>query len=170
MASAGVAARTEAASFGAPQAVMDAIPADRTEAPTAQSLDLNHIVEHWDDIVEQVRAAGRGMLASALADALPTAVSRSGVITLQLDSAHEGDTDVVERALEGGSAELLEILGHRFDGVTRVALRRTEQPTPPVGGRRLTEDALRAEKMAKLRKRDPLLGRAIDVLDLELID
>jgi len=39
-----------------------------------------------------------------------------------------------------------------------------------VGGRRLTEDALRADKMAKLRKRDPLLGRAIDVLDLELIE
>jgi hypothetical protein len=144
--------------------------AARAPASSPQPLDLNHIVERWDDIVEQVRAAGRAMLASALADALPTAVSRSGVITLQLDSAHEGDADVVERALDGGSAELVAILGRHFEGVTRVALRRSEQPAPAVGGRRLTEDALRADKMAKLRKRDPLLGRAIDVLDLELLD
>ena len=111
------------------------------------------------------------MLASALADALPTAVSRSGVITLQLDSAHAGDAEVVERALDGGSAELLGILRRQFEGVTRVALRRAEQQAAqPQGARRLTEDALRADKMAKLRKRDALLGRAIDVLDLELID
>jgi DNA polymerase-3 subunit gamma/tau len=162
--------RQAAASFGAPHAVMDAIPADRAEVAAPQPLDLNHIVERWDTIVEQVRAAGRGMLASALADALPTAVSRSGVITLQLDSAHDGDAEVVERALDGGSAELLAILGRQFEGVTRVALRRAEQSAPLVGGRRLTEDALRADKIAKLRKRDPLLGRAIDVLDLELIE
>ena len=165
-----VAPRQASASFGAPQAVMDAIPADRAEVAAPQPLDLNHIVERWDSIVEQVRAAGRGMLASALADALPTAVSRSGVISLQLDSAHDGDAEVVERALDGGSAELLAILGRQFEGVTRVALRRAEPSAPPAGGRRLTEDALRADKMAKLRKRDPLLGRAIDVLDLELIE
>jgi hypothetical protein len=110
------------------------------------------------------------MLASALGDALPIAVSRSGVITLQLDGAHDGDFEVVERTLEGGSAELLATLRRQFDGVTKVTLRRGEQSAAPTGGRRLTEDALRADKMAKLRKRDPLLGRAIDVLDLELID
>ena len=187
-AAAGVAPRPVASAFVAPTGsvmafespgnaaataalVVPAVPADRVAAPGSQPLDLNHLVERWDDIIEQVRAAGRGMLASALADALPTAVSRTGVITLQLDSAHEGDGEVVERALDGGSAELLGILRRHFDGVTRVALRRAEaQAAQPQGARRLTEDALRADKMAKLRKRDPLLGRAIDVLDLELID
>jgi hypothetical protein len=57
-----------------------------------------------------------------------------------------------------------------FTGVTRVLLRRSDAPAAPGGARRLTEDALRADKIAKLRKRDPLLGKAIDVLDLELID
>ena len=166
-----VAFTSPVASASVADSVATAVPADRLAAPSAQPLDLNHLVERWDDVVEQVRAAGRGMLASALADALPTAVSRSGVITLQLDSAHEGDAEVVERALDGGSAELLAILRRQFDGVTRVALRRAEQQAAqPSGARRLTEDALRADKMAKLRKRDALLGRAIDVLDLELID
>jgi DNA polymerase-3 subunit gamma/tau len=166
-----VASRPLAASFtAAPAVVIDPPPAETGRPAAPQALDLNHLVENWDDIVEQVRAAGRGMLASALADALPTAVSRSGVITLQLDSAHEGDAEVVERALDGGAAELLAIIGRRFSGVTRVALRRADQPAPPTGGRRLTEDALRADKMAKLRKRDPLLGRAIDALDLDLIE
>jgi DNA polymerase-3 subunit gamma/tau len=158
------------ASFGVPQLVVNATPADRRETAAPGPLDLNYLVERWDDIVEQVRSTGRGMLASALADALPTAVSRTGVITLQLDSAHEGDAEVVERALDGGSADLLAILRLQFEGVTRVALRRGESAPPPTGGRRLTEDTLRADKMAKLRKRDPLLGRAIDILDLELID
>jgi hypothetical protein len=110
------------------------------------------------------------MLASALADAMPSAVSASGVITLQLDSAHEGDAEVVQRALDGGAADLLAVLRREFTGVSRVALRRPDGAAAAPGARRLTEDALRADKIAKLRKRDPLLGRAIDVLDLELID
>ncbi len=151
----------------APVAVADA-PTIQAPAPTA--LDLNQLVERWDDIVERVRAGGRGVLASSLAAAMPTAVSRTGVITIQVDGAGEGDSDVVERALQGGSDDLLAELRRDFSGVTRVILRRTEASPPPGGARRLTEDALRADKIAKLRKRDPLLGKAIDVLDLELID
>ena len=161
-------ATTPAAVFTPSVAV--AVRADQAGPTAPQPLDLNHVVERWDEIVEQVSAAGRGMLASALAEALPTGVSRTGVITLQLDGAHAGDAEVVERALEGGAAELLAILRRHFDGVTRVALHRSEGAAAPAGARRLTEDALRADKMAKLRKRDALLGRAIDVLDLELID
>jgi hypothetical protein len=133
-------------------------------------LDLNRLVERWDDIVERVRAGGRGVLASYVAEAIPTAVSRTGVITIQLDGAQDGDIEVVERALEGGSEDLLAELRREFSGVTRVVLRRTEAAPAGSGARRLTEDALRADKMAKLRKRDPLLGKAIDVLDLELIE
>ncbi len=110
------------------------------------------------------------MLASSLAEAIPTGVSRTGVITLQLDGAGEGDVEVVERALAGGSEDLLTELRREFTGVSKVVLRRTEAAPQPGGARRLTEDALRADKMAKLRKRDPLLGKAIDALDLELID
>jgi DNA polymerase-3 subunit gamma/tau len=170
-----VAARPAGGSFAPPETVIEpTAPASKPVPPervaTPRPLDLNRLVERWDDIVEQVRAIGRGMLASALADALPTAVSKNGVITLQVDSAHEGDIEMIERALDGGSAELVTVLRKHFDGVTKVTVRRSETPAAPAGARRLTEDALRADKMAKLRKRDPLLGRAIDVLDLELIE
>ena len=145
-------------------------PADKASPPGAVPLDLNRLVERWDDIIERVRAGGRGVLASSLAEAIPTAVSRTGVITVQLDGAEDGQAEVVERALEGGSEDLLVELRRDFTGVSKVVLRRGESAPPQGGARRLTEDALRADKMAKLRKRDPLLGKAIDVLDLELID
>ena len=155
-----------------PAGPMDVAPraADASPLPAPVPLDLNRLVERWDDIVERVRAAGRGVLASALAEAIPTAVSRTGAITIQVDGAHEGAAEVVERALESSAEDLLAEVRREFTGVTKVALRRSEAPPAPGGARRLTEDALRADRMAKLRKRDPLLGKAIDVLDLELID
>ena len=146
-------------------------PADAAAAPpTASPLDLNRLVERWDDIVERVRAGGRAVLASALAEAIPTAISRTGVITIQVDGAQEGSAEVVERALESSSEDLIAELRREFTGVTRIMLRRSDAGPAPGGARRLTEDALRADRIAKLRKRDPLLGKAIDVLDLELID
>jgi DNA polymerase-3 subunit gamma/tau len=145
-------------------------PADAAPLPAAGPLDLNRLVERWDDIVERVRAAGRAVLASALAEAIPTAVSRNGVITIQIDGAQEGAVEVAERALEGSAEDLLSEIRREFSDVTRVVLRRPEGGSAPGGARRLTEDALRADKIAKLRKRDPLLGKAIDVLDLELIE
>ena len=36
--------------------------------------------------------------------------------------------------------------------------------------KRLTDDMLRQERLASLRKRDPLLGAAIDALDLDVVD
>jgi len=36
--------------------------------------------------------------------------------------------------------------------------------------RRVTEEEIRAQRIASLRKRDPVLGAAIDALDLELLD
>jgi hypothetical protein len=36
--------------------------------------------------------------------------------------------------------------------------------------KRLTAEAVKAEQVASLRRRDPVLGAAIDALDLELLD
>ena len=152
------------------QAPVPARPADAAETlPAAAPLDLNRLVERWDDIVERLRAGGRAVLGSALAEAIPTAVSRNGVITIQVDGAQDGAAEVVERALES-STDLIAEIRREFTGATKVVLRRTEAAPAPGGARRLTEDALRADRIAKLRKRDPLLGKAIDVLDLELLD
>jgi DNA polymerase-3 subunit gamma/tau len=157
--SAGAIAQTLTAAIVAdsPVAVMAAPP---------QPLDLNRLAERWDEIVERLRANGRGFVATALEDAIPVAVSASGAITIQLGTAHGGQVEVVERA----AVDILSVLGADFVGATRLIVRPPEGGEASAPARRLSEEELRADKLAKLRRRDPLLGRAIDALDLELLD
>ena len=56
-----------------------------------------------------------------------------------------------------------------FASVERVDLRRDEQ-APSVPPKRLTDEMVRAERIAALKKRDPVLSAAIDALDLEVAD
>jgi hypothetical protein len=55
-----------------------------------------------------------------------------------------------------------------FDGVERVAVKFVADPA--AAPRRLTAENVLAERVERLRKRDPLLGAAIDALDLRLIE
>ena len=55
-------------------------------------------------------------------------------------------------------------------GVERVELRREESSVPTPPPKRLTDDMVRAERIAALRKRDPVLSAAIDALDLDVVD
>ena len=129
------------------------------------SLDLNTLVERWDDVVAHARKSGRTMLATAMEHALPVAVSARGEVTIQLDEPNE----YMERALSSGKPDLLTALRAAFPGVSVVSLRNPVAPSGVPRGR-LTEESVRAERTAMLRKRDPVLGAAIDALDLELLD
>ena len=55
-------------------------------------------------------------------------------------------------------------------GITRLAIKAVAAPAGPRGERRVTAESVKAEKLAKLRKRDPALAQAIEELDLELLD
>jgi hypothetical protein len=55
-----------------------------------------------------------------------------------------------------------------FPGIERIAVTRPEGAS--AAPRRVTEEEIRTQRMASLRKRDPVLGAAIDALDLELLD
>ncbi len=138
----------------------------------SQPLDLNHLAEHWDEVVDRVRESGRAMLASHLAVALPTAVSSRGVITVQLDEDTPVSFDLVQEALNGAQSELLAALRVRFTGAEKVVLAPLSkaEAVAPVASRRMTEEAIRAEKLANLRKKDPMLDAAVRELDLELLD
>ena len=105
------------------------------------------------------------MLSSALKHASPVAVASTGVLTLELDEAN----DFFAQAITTGKTDILAALRTWFPAVTRVELRTNEQASsaPP---KRLTDDMVRAERVANLRKRDPVLGAAIDALDLEVIE
>jgi DNA polymerase-3 subunit gamma/tau len=140
-------------------AIADQAPAARKKQP----LDLNRLAEHWDDVVEQVRGAGRGMVASALNEATPSAVTAGGLVTIGVTS------DALADALQSGSEEILTALRGIFDGVEQIAVKSMADGTQAARPR-LTAENVIADRVATLRKRDPQLNAAIDALDLRLIE
>jgi DNA polymerase-3 subunit gamma/tau len=142
-----------------PAAIADRAPTARKK----QTLDLNRLAEHWDDVVEHVRASGRGMVASALNEATPSAVTAGGVVTIGVTS------DALAEALQSGNESILAALRGIFDGVEKVAVKAMTDG-PSAGRPRLTAENVIADRVATLRKRDPQLNAAIDALDLRLIE
>jgi hypothetical protein len=133
--------------------------------PGVEALDLSKLTGRWDALVERMRVGGKPMLATALEHSSPVAVTASGVVTIELDEAN----DIYARAIVNAHAEIASMLREWFAGVDRVELRRDEQ-APSAPPKRLTEEMVRAERIAALKKRDPVLSAAIDALDLEVAD
>jgi len=140
------------------------VPADRRTP--GDSLDLNKLVGRWDALVERLRDNGKPMLATALAHASPAAVTATGVVTIELDEPN----DIYAHAVSTSRADIAAALREWFVGVERVELRRDESAAPAPPPKRLTDEMVRAERIAALRKRDPVLNAAIDALDLEVAD
>jgi DNA polymerase-3 subunit gamma/tau len=153
----------------APSAAVESIvaPAARTEPPSAAlagAPDLNQLVERWDDVVARVRAAGKSVAANALEHASPIAVNARGDVTLALD---EGNP-IYEQAIDAVKSEVVSAMREWFPGVQRLVVRAPARAsTPPT---RLTDEMVRSERMAALRRKDPVLDAAIDALDLDLAD
>ena len=133
-------------------------PADTPHPP-----ELHHLVERWGDVADRLRADGLQMAASLVAQALPAAVTASGAITL------EADTPAVADGVEAMRDAILSAARSIFPGLDRLVVRyqASAGASPP---ERLSLEAVRAERVATLRRRDPALGAAIDALDLELLD
>jgi len=124
---------------------------------------INVIAERWDEVVVALRA-NRMLLAPFLEQAVPSAISSTGVLTVRAD-----DTASAE-ALDAGIADMLAVVHSIFPAIERVVIARPEGSPSSAPPRRVTEEEIRAQRIASLRKRDPVLGAAIDVLDLELLD
>jgi DNA polymerase-3 subunit gamma/tau len=124
------------------------------------SIDINRLAEHWDDVVEAVRASGRNILASALAEATPQAVTAGGVVTIAAGS------DTLAPAIENGADHVLAALKTLFDGPQRVAVTIAGQAKRG----RLTAENVMADRTLQLRKNSPLLDAAIEALDLRLVE
>jgi len=151
-----------------PQSLADDQPV-RAPAPltarSSQPLEITTLLGQWDALVERLRTNGKAILATALQHATPTAVTANGVISIELDEPN----DIYAHAIQTSRGEIVAALRERFAGVERVELRRDES-APSVAPKRLTEEMIRAERIAALKKRDPLLSAAIDALDLEVAD
>ncbi|HUQ45504.1 MAG TPA: DNA polymerase III subunit gamma/tau [Gemmatimonadaceae bacterium] len=128
------------------------------------SLDVNRLVERWDELVLALRAAGKSVAATALEHAAPVAVTAAGDVTIVLDEANP----IYEQALESAKGDVATVLRRWFAGVQRVSMRAPQGATTPKP--RLTDEMVRTERLAALRRRDPVLGAAIDALDLDLTD
>ena len=115
--------------------------------------------------MERVRSGGKPMLATALEHSSAVAVSGSGVVTIELDEPN----DIYAHAITTARADIAAALREWFAGAERVELRRDDGKVaaPP---KRLTDEMIRAERIAALKKRDPILSAAIDALDLEVAD
>ena len=133
-------------------------------APASTALPtINVVTERWDDIIAAVRAT-RVLLAPFLEQAVPSAISASGMLTVRADDSASAD------GLDMGKAELLAVMKTFFPAVERITVVAPEGRAASGAPRRVTEEEIRKQRMASLRKQDPVLGAAIDALDLELLD
>ena len=141
--------------------VVESPLADSAPAKTKrQPLDINRLSEHWDDVIESVRSSGRGLLASTLAEATPIAVNAGGAVLIGVRS------EALAQALEMGADSIVQAFGTVFEGATKLVVKLAGEAKT---GRLTAEDVL-ANRVAMLRKRDPVLDAAIDALDLKLLD
>jgi DNA polymerase III subunit gamma/tau len=130
--------------------------------PTAAP-DLHRVLDDWDAVIAALKQQGRGMLAALMNRVQPTAVTSTGLLTIVCDDA--GDFPVVTEALP----QLTDALREAVPSIARV------QVKPPADGvsstrERLTTEAVKQERVASLRKNSPVLGAAVDALDLELLE
>jgi hypothetical protein len=93
----------------------------------------------------------------------PVAVTAGGLLTIECDDA--GDFPVVADGLD----QIGEALRRVMPSLTRV------QVKPPADGvpaarERLTTEGVKQERTASLTKQDPVLGAAVQALDLELLE
>jgi DNA polymerase-3 subunit gamma/tau len=156
--------RADASAMAARQPPMELAPPVQVVADV-EPLDLNKLTGRWDALVDRMRIGGKPMLATALEHSSPIAVTVSGLVTIELDEAN----DIYAHSIGSARAEIVAALREWFAGVERVELRRDEQ-APSAPPKRLTEEMVRAERIAALKKRDPVLSAAIDALDLEVAD
>jgi hypothetical protein len=156
----------QAAPAAAPKPAVQAPPSRREPSTVSQAglPDLHQVIERWDDLVARMRAAGKSVAATALEHASPTALTARGDVTIALDESNP----IYEQALEASKSDVAAMLGEWFPAVQRIVVRAAEAGGPPPA--RLTDEMVRSERLATLRKKDPVLDAAIDALDLDLAD
>jgi len=132
-------------------------------AAAAPVPDLHRIVDEWDSVMAALREKGRGMIAAMLSRVQPVAVTAGGLLTLECDDP--GDYPVVA----DGLPQVAEALRDVLPAITRLQVR------PPADGvpatrERLTTEGVKQERVASLARQDPILGAAVEGLDLELME
>ena len=132
---------------------------------TREALSLDALLSAWPDLVAAARERS-AFLGEALAAMRPVQAEQ-GVLRLLAAPEDQHSLEGVRRQL--GVVEA--VIAQRFDGPVRLELV-VESPAgaPAPAPKRMTGEALRAERLDRLRRLDPALDRAADALDLEIVD
>jgi DNA polymerase-3 subunit gamma/tau len=117
----------------------------------------------WPDVVEAARQESR-FLGEALAACRVGSVAPP-VVRIEIDP----DQGVLMGAIERGQAAVEALLGARVGAPVRLTVQ-TGASEPEARPRRLSQAAMRAERLKDLRGVDPALDAAVDELDLEIVD
>lgn len=137
-------------------------PKASAAAPAAPiAFDVGSLAAAWDTIVERGRERG-SFLGAALAACKPARVEGA---TLHLELTEENP--MYREALERQGDAVEEILSTLTGSPVRL---RVGAPVSPARPERLTEAGARAERLTRVRKKDPALDVAANVLDLEVLD
>ena len=133
---------------------------------TKQPPDLSALTGRWDELVTRVRSSGKALLAAALEASAPASITSKGDLTIKLDEPNDFHAKAIEQALP----DVLAILREWFEGIERIALYRDDAPKSPGKPQRVTDEMVKAERLNTLRRKDPVLDSAIEVLDLEIAE
>lgn len=134
--------------------------ASRGAVPVA---DLNAVAGVWDDMVASIRRE-RPFVATLLEQALPVGTSASGALALQVEAP------AVQEAIAAKTVEALAAMTPWLAGLQKITVRLAGDSLGGAPAPRMTVETVRLETLAALRRRDPLLGAAIEELDLDLVD
>ena len=157
------------ASSPAPAPASSPLTAPPPDAPAparvAEPFELARITGRWDDLVAKIRGDGKRVLASALGHALPVAVTGGGDLTIELDEPN----DFFAQAIEAARAEILGIVRQWFPDARAIRLKQNPEHAA-AAPTRVTDEMVRTDRLNSLKRRDPILGAAIDALDLDVVD
>jgi DNA polymerase III subunit gamma/tau len=147
------------------------VPVSASREPAARAasprFDAEGLAARWPAVVERVRSNRQSsILAAALQQSAPEIGPGAASVTVRLTERNE----ILFRAIETGRSDLLNAVRSEWPEVVRVDVALPGDGAAAGPPKRLTAEAVKAEQVASLRRRDPVLGAAIDALDLELLD
>jgi DNA polymerase-3 subunit gamma/tau len=136
-------------------------------ATVVSRFDANALAARWPSVVDRVRRNRQSsILATALQQSAPEIGPDGTSVVVRLTERNE----ILVRSIESGRSELLNAVRAEWPAVVRVDVALPDDEVAAGPPKRLTAEAVKAEHVASLRRRDPVLGAAIDALDLELLD
>ncbi|MBI4541610.1 MAG: DNA polymerase III subunit gamma/tau [Gemmatimonadetes bacterium] len=147
-----------------PEASEPARPSARRSGP----LTLDALRELWPEIVVAARTGKKMLVAEALADALPDSLEGDALALRPL-----GGSPLTAEGLGRHRAAVEAVIARVAGAPLRVTVASAD-PEPSRAAvakpRRASPGDAKAERTRALRARDPALDRAIDALDLELLE